>query len=131
MPHAGWVEHNALRRSQAVGSGLAVFWAIAAWLWDPLALHALFFGSALVAAAAGYIYARLAFASPLSVGTGGAIAGATCGLFGAAASIVLGDGDPGQFIPDVFFTLCAGACGGLAGLVPGDPARASTRWSDP
>ena len=109
------VDPAAVRRAMIVGTALQILLAILAHFSLWIALHALLFGAMMISAVAGYLYAQdVARGYPAGV-VGGLIAGGVCGLFGAAASVVLGDTDAGLFVQNTLIFLFTGGIGGLFG----------------
>lgn len=109
------IDKSALRRAIAVGTLLQVAFAFLAHISDWIAAHALLFGAMMISAAAGYLYARDVSRGYPAGAMGGLVAGGVSGFFGFCLSIILGDSDPGVFVPDLLILLLTATIGGLFG----------------
>jgi hypothetical protein len=109
------IDQAALRRAMIAGTVLQLALGSAAHLSVWLAAHALLFGAMLISASMAYLYALDVGSGYAAGALGGTLAGGTCGLFGAAFTIVLGDTDPSAFLENVAIFAFTGALGGLFG----------------
>src|SRR5580704_17050541 len=85
------VDNRALRSAVLVGSLLQLIAVLVAHFSVWLELHALLFGTMMISATIGYLYAQDVAWGYAKGACGGALAGGLCALLGVAVSGALGD----------------------------------------
>jgi hypothetical protein len=86
--------------------------------------HALLFGSMMISATMGYLYAQEVARGYVKGACGGAVAGGVCAVIGIAPAVLLGDMTLKMLVVRVLISVLTGAVGGIYGQMAADWNRA-------
>jgi hypothetical protein len=111
------IDRRALQRAIVVGTLLQITLAVLGYYSSWIMVHAFLFGSMMISATSGFLYAQDVGPGYPRGAVAGAIAGGVCGFVGIALSVGLGDTQASFLWLGTAISVLTGAVGGLWGQV--------------